>query len=76
MATRRDGKDILSRYAGPCAVVVGSADVITPVERAKTMVDLVGGSALHVIEGAGHLAPLERPAEFAAIVETLITAGR
>jgi pimeloyl-ACP methyl ester carboxylesterase len=76
MATRRDGKDILSRYAGPCAIVVGAQDVITPLERAKVMQDLVSGSALHVVEGAGHLTPLEKPAEFRAIVERLVTAGR
>lgn len=75
MASRTDGKDILSRYAGPCTVVVGSEDVITPVERAKTMQDLVAGSTLEVVSGAGHLTPLERPAEFRKIVEAL-TAGR
>lgn len=75
MASRRDGKDILSRYAGPCAVVVGAHDVITPLERAKAMHELVAGSTLHVVEGAGHLTPLERPDAFRAIVERL-TAGR
>jgi pimeloyl-ACP methyl ester carboxylesterase len=75
MASRTDGKDILSRYAGPCTVVVGSEDVITPVERAKTMQDLVAGSTLEVVSGAGHLTPLERPAAFRKIVEAL-TAGR
>lgn len=69
MATRTDGKDILSRYSGPCAVVVGTEDVITPLERAKTMHELVSGSSLHVVQGAGHLTPLEKPAEFSAIVE-------
>ncbi|MFT3709295.1 MAG: alpha/beta hydrolase [Archangium sp.] len=68
MATRRDGKDILSRFAGPCAVVVGAQDVITPVERAKVMVDLVAGSTLHVIEGAGHLSPLEKQDAFRDVV--------
>lgn len=75
MASRTDGKDILSRYAGPCVVVVGAEDVITPVERARTMQDLVVGSKLEIVSGAGHLTPLERPAEFRKIVEAL-TAGR
>lgn len=73
MATRRDGKDILSRFAGPCAIVVGALDVITPIERAKAMHELVAGSTLHVLEGAGHLAPLEKPAEFANLLSALVT---
>lgn len=72
MAARIDGKDILSRFSGPCAIVVGAEDAITPLEKAKVMQDLVGGSTLHQIAGAGHLTNLERPAEFAAIVERLV----
>ncbi len=75
MALRTDGKDILSRFAGPCTIVVGAEDVITPVEKAKVMHELVGGSTLEVIAGAGHLTNLERPAEFGALVERF-TAGR
>ena len=69
MASRVDGKDILSRFSGPTVIVVGAEDVITPVEKAKVMQDLVTGSTLEVIAGAGHLSNLERPAEFAAILE-------
>lgn len=75
MATRTDGKDILSRFAGPCTVVVGEHDAITPLERAKTMVDLVSGAKLEVVPGAGHLTPLERPQDFSRIVAAF-TAGR
>lgn len=71
MATRVDGKDILSRFSGPCAIVVGAADAITPVAKAKVMQELVSGSTLDVIAGAGHVSNLERPAEFKAIVERL-----
>lgn len=69
MALRTDGKDILSRYSGPCCIIVGQEDGITPVEKAKVMQQLVSGSTLDVIEGAGHLTNLERPEEFRAIVE-------
>ena len=71
MAARLDGKDILSRFSGPCSIVVGAQDAITPVDKAKEMQALVAGSTLDVIEGAGHLSNLERPAEFSAIVERL-----
>ena len=40
------------------------------------MQDLVAGSTLEVISGAGHLSNLERPVEFAAIVERLDIAGQ
>lgn len=76
MATRTDGKDILSRYAGPCVIIVGAQDGITPVDKAKLMQELVAGSTVEVIEGAGHLTNLERPVEFGAIVERFVTAGR
>lgn len=69
MAERVDGKDILSRYAGPCAIVVGEHDAITPVEKAKAMQALVVGSTLDVIVGAAHLPNLEQPAAFAAVLQ-------
>lgn len=72
MASRIDGKDILSRFSGPCSIIVGADDVITPVEKAKLMQSLVGGSTLDVIEGAGHLSNLERPEEFTAIIEQFV----
>lgn len=72
MGQRVDGKDILSRFSGPCAIVVGADDVITPVEKAKVMHGLVEGSTLDVVPGAGHLVNLERPAELAAVVERLV----
>ena len=71
MAARLDGKDILSRFSGPCAIVVGAQDVITPLEKAQAMQALVKDSTLHVLEGAGHLSNLERPAELGPIVEQL-----
>jgi pimeloyl-ACP methyl ester carboxylesterase len=55
--------------------VVGDADVITPLDKAKVMAELVSGSKLEIVEGAGHLTNLERPVEFGAIVERF-TAGR
>ncbi len=80
MASRIDGKDILSRFSGPCSIIVGAEDEVTPVEKAKVMHSLVGGSTLEVIEGAGHLSNLERPKEFLALIEHFVgavtTAGR
>jgi pimeloyl-ACP methyl ester carboxylesterase len=59
MATRTDAKDILSRFGGPCLVVVGEHDVITPLEKARAIAALVPQATVAVIPGAGHLPNLE-----------------
>lgn len=75
MALRTDGRDILSRFGGPCLVVVGELDVITPVEKANAMAALMPQARVLVLPGAGHLPNLERPDEFhrgvGAFLETL-----
>lgn len=64
MATRTDGRDILSRFGGPCLVVVGEQDVITPPEKAKAMAALMPQARLEIVAGAGHLPNLEQPEAF------------
>ena len=68
MALRPDSKDILARYAGPALVVVGEHDALTPVDKARQMVDLVSGAQLEVIPGAAHLPNLEQPEAFNAVL--------
>ncbi len=72
MATRTDGKDILSRFGGPCAVVVGAHDTITPLEKAQQLQSLVSGATLHVIDGAAHLPNLEQPEAFDVVLRELV----
>jgi pimeloyl-ACP methyl ester carboxylesterase len=43
-------------------IAVGDKDVLTPVEHSRRMADALPNSELLVLEGAGHLAMLERPA--------------
>ena len=46
-------------------VLVGAEDALTPPEASKEIVaGLVQGSRYVEISGAGHLSPLEKPAEF------------
>lgn len=68
MGTRTDGKDILSRFGGPCLVVGGEGDVITPPEKARALAALVPGARLEVVPGAGHLPNLEQPSAFNALL--------
>jgi pimeloyl-ACP methyl ester carboxylesterase len=63
-AERPDYAESLSRTAVPALIVVGSEDEYTPVETAKRMHELIPGSTLVVIEGAGHMPNLECPEEF------------
>jgi 3-oxoadipate enol-lactonase len=48
----------------PTLVVVGSEDRITPPELSANLARLIGGSALEIIPGAGHLANIEKPLDF------------
>ena len=66
MALRPDGRDILARFGGPVLVVVGADDVLTPPAKARAMADLVPGTELVEIPGAGHLTNLEQPEAFNA----------
>ena len=75
MAVRRDSTYILAAIDFPALVIVGAEDQLTPVAEAESLRDGIRGARLHVIEGAGHLSNVERPAEFnaalAAFIESL-----
>ena len=63
MRDRADSTPLLPTLAGvPTLVMVGSEDRLTPPATAERMVAAIPGAELVVIEGAGHLPPLERPA--------------
>ena len=73
-AERPDYTAMLPRIAAPTLVVVGSDDVFTPVADARYLHERIPGAALAVIEGAGHLPNLERPAEFDRALAGLLDA--
>ena len=64
MAVRRDQRDLLREIDVPALVIVGSEDALTPPSDSESMHREIRGSRLSVIEGAGHVSNLERPAEF------------
>ena len=43
-------------------ILVGSKDLLTPVDHSRAMADLLPQAQLVVVEGAGHMVALERPA--------------
>ena len=72
MMARPDSTDTLATITVPTLVIVGDEDVVTPVDEARTMAALIPSSRLVVVDGAGHLAPLEQPVTVnAAIAEFL-----
>ena len=66
---RPDQSATLRGFAGPALVLCGRDDRLCPVARHELMHELLPRSALAIIEGAGHLPTLERPAETAAALK-------
>jgi len=69
-AQRRDYTPLLDEIAIPTLVIVGREDEYTPVALAEELHRAIRGSELAIIEDAGHMPNLERPAEFNAVLES------
>jgi 3-oxoadipate enol-lactonase len=67
-----DDLDGLTRLKIPALVAVGEFDKSDFVEGARRMADALPAARHAVIEGAGHLAPLEAPAAFDELVVALL----
>ncbi len=62
--------------AVPVTVVWGGADRVIPPEQASSVASAAPGAVVRVIDGAGHMPHMERPAEAqAAVEETIARAG-
>ena len=69
MATRQDSFSTLQKFSRPLLVIVGEEDEIAPVADARQMTETNPQGELAIIEGAGHLAVLEQPAQCARVIE-------
>jgi len=63
-----DHVEALSQVRVPTLCIAGSADAATPVDAVKALAACVPGSALHVLDGAPHLAAIETPHAFTEAV--------
>ena len=64
MRDRPDSTPLLPTLTGlPTLVIVGDEDEVTPPAQARAMAEAIPGASLVVIRSAGHVPPLERPAE-------------
>ncbi|MBB3664728.1 MULTISPECIES: alpha/beta fold hydrolase [Prauserella salsuginis group] len=64
-ATRTDATASLAEVDVPTLVLCGTADALCPPEFHRRIAGAVPGAELHTVQGAGHLLPVERPAEVA-----------
>ncbi len=51
----------LGHVRAPTLVLHGSEDVMSPPDNARRLADGIPGAELHLVGGAGHAVPLERP---------------
>ncbi len=57
----------------PTLILVGDADAITPPALSEELASLIPGSRCQVIEGASHLANLDKPAEFNRAIDDFLS---
>jgi pimeloyl-ACP methyl ester carboxylesterase len=63
-----DVRSRLSEISVPALVVVGEQDGMTPPHLGRELCDGLPHASLRVIEGAGHMVPIERPEEYNNVV--------
>ncbi|MBA2626595.1 MAG: alpha/beta fold hydrolase [Gemmatimonadales bacterium] len=69
MRDRPDSTSLLASLAGiPTLVVVGEDDRITPADEAREMAEAIPGARFEVISSAGHVPPVEQPAETTRLI--------
>ncbi|SEE38934.1 alpha/beta fold hydrolase [Jiangella alba] len=67
-------REAAARGLAPSTVIVGRDDDVTGLDEAGAMAAALGGVTVHVVDGAGHLSPLEHPDAVAEIVrETVVS---
>jgi pimeloyl-ACP methyl ester carboxylesterase len=63
MRDRPDRSSQLPAIRVPALIIVGDADAITPVAVAESMQKQIPNATLVVVRGAGHMSPMEQPAQ-------------
>jgi 3-oxoadipate enol-lactonase len=74
MADRPDSTEFLSSISVPSVVLAGSADSLIPVERSRTMAQLLARAWLAELPGVGHMPMMEAPQQAAETLRQLIHA--
>jgi 3-oxoadipate enol-lactonase len=74
MAERPDSTPLLSSIDVPTLVVGGAEDAVTPPTVLRAMAAEIPGCRVEILEHAGHVSPLERPAAFNHVVSEFVGA--
>ena len=69
---RRDQSDTLRDLTVPALILCGSLDTLTPPRISEEMAALAPQSELVILDGIGHLSPLETPDEVTAILNRFL----
>ncbi len=70
---RIDQQDTLRSVRVPTLILYGEGDQLCPAERHELMHELIAGSTLAVIPGAGHLPTLEQPEKVTQVLLDWLT---
>jgi pimeloyl-ACP methyl ester carboxylesterase len=73
MASRKDSRGQLESIRVPVTVVYGIDDPIIPRVEVESMVSAIANAQYVPIEDAGHLSPLEKPAEVTSAIRGVAT---
>lgn len=74
LQTRPDQQATLKSVTCPALILMGREDRLCPLDRHELMHELVRGSTLQIVEGAGHLPTLEQPGAVNFAFKTWLTA--
>jgi 3-oxoadipate enol-lactonase len=67
-----DQRERVAAIEVPTLVLVGGEDTVTPPDLSRELAEAIRGAKLHILPGAGHLANIERPADFNRLVEEFV----
>lgn len=70
-----DAREDVGRITTPLNLVAGGDDIPTPVAGMRDIADRVPGAHLEVLDGVGHLAPVEAPQAVAAQIRAGLAVG-
>jgi len=68
-----DTRDRLKEITCPTLVTVGTRDICTPMRLARAIVDTIPGAQFYAIEGGGHMAFVEDPPTFNAVLKDFLS---
>ncbi|WP_254508681.1 alpha/beta fold hydrolase [Anatilimnocola floriformis] len=72
MAARPDFTSELPKIDIPTLIICGEEDAIAPAAEMKGIAEAIPGGKFVNIAGAGHMSPLEKPAEFNAAIRSFL----